>query len=696
MQRGEGVEVAVRDVGVPAEPVSPAALAWLLLPPALVVAASLTLLLAGPLGQVAFPDPGYHYWPEITVVRKPAVQAGALMAIGWTVAYAAAILVLARRAPALPPHARRIAVAAVQALAAAFLLACWIAQRHVTVGGSGRVYFTAATVLVAALLATLAAAGIGWWSRRAAARGARPRGASPGRRALALASVGTAVAATAVWVLPAVYTDSGLVAGPDALFLGAWFLDESAAVVNGRTPLVDMVAYGNLWPYLVAIPLGAFGGTYLAYTVTMAALTVVALLALFATLVRVTRRALAALVLYLPIVAMAFFIEVGTPVARYSPGTYYGMFPLRFAGPCLLVLLTALYVGRDPRRRRAAVALFAAGGLVAINNLDFGGGALLGTVAALALARWPLDPRGLVRLAGELAGGLAVAVALVCLLTLLRAGELPHPELLSRYGRIFVIGGNGNLPLPALGLHLAIAATFVGAVATAAVRAAARERNVVLTAVLAWSGLFGLGASLYYFAYRSHPDVLVNLFPAWTLTLALLVVAVVEAARARSRLGLPALAVLFAFGLAACSIAQLPDPWKQADRIGGRLQPGQPVYLPPEAFRAPELTTVVRRRTRPGERVLVLSPTGHRVAEAAGVVNVSPYPGLGQMPAREQLREALDVLRREGGDAVFVLDRVPPGFDAEMRRLGVRELNAWQVSGWPSELLLEFRATAHH
>ncbi len=684
------------DAASRSERVSATALGWLLLPLAVALAVPLTLALAPPLGSLAFPRPAITYWAEITPVRKPAIQAGYLLMVAWAIAYAVAIVVLARRGLRLPGGVGRAAVLAAQLLGAGLIVVCWLAQPHAEGSGSTRRYFTTATLVVAALLTALAAASLER-ARRSRAPEADAAPFTLGRRlvesrTLAGACIVVAVLATATAALSAVYTDAGLLGAPEALFLGAWFMDESSAVLNGRSPLVNMVAYGNLWPYAVAIPLRLFGDTYAAFTVTMATLTGVALLAVLGVLLRVTRSALFAVALYLPVLAMAFFIQTGTPVSRYSPGNYYGMFPLRYAGPFLLALLTAVYLGREQRRGRTTVALFAAAGLAALNNVDFGGAALLGTAAAILFTRPAFDRRALARLGACAALGLVAAAALASLLTLVRAGSLPQLGLLSRYGRIFVIGGNGNLPLPALGLHVVITLTFVAALATAGVRAAARERNRVLTGMLAWTGLFGLGASMYYYAYRSHPDVLIDFFALWALALALLVVVVYEAVAVRGRrLSLPAVAVLFGLALAACSIAQLPSPWAQVRRIENRLEPGQLSYIPADAFRAPYVTQVVSEQTHPGERVLVLSPTGHRVADDAGVVNVSPYPGLGQMPTRDQLHESLRMLEAEGGAKVFVSDRVPPEFDDDMRAQGYRAVGSWSVEhGWPSDVVAEY------
>lgn len=669
------------------EPVSPAALAWLLLPAALAVAVPLVLLLAPPLGDLLFPDRGVHYWPGNPMVRKPSIQAGYPLAAACVVVYAAAIVVVARREPTLPPRVRRLAVATVQLLAFALLVACWIAQRHLTSLGTRDAYFTTATVLVAALLTTLASAAL---ARRERVVAWSQRLTRPSPRTIAVGCTAVAVLATAVWALSGIYTDHGIVAAPDALFLAAWFFDETTAVLNGRSPLVNMAAYGYLWPYVAAIPVGLFRGTFLAYTATMMTLTGAALLALYWTLARVTRRALFALLLYLPVLATTFFVELGTPTARYSPGTYYGMFPLRYAGPFLLVLATTLHLARE-RRRRTTVLLFTAAGLVLLNNLDFGLAALLGTVAALALAQGPLERRRLTWLGFDAGLGVLAALALVSALTLIRAGSLPHLGLLARYGHYFVVGGQGNLALPGLGLHVAIALTFVAALAVAAVRAAGGERDVVLTGVLGWTGVFGLGACAYYYAYRSHPLVLINLFPAWAFALALLVVVVVRAAPAGRRVSLPATVVLFAFALVACSVAQLPTPWGQVRRIEGKLAAGQQSYMPAGAFRGVAVARVLAARTRPGERVVVFSPVGHRIARAAGVTDVSPYPGLGQMPAKEQFAETLAMLAAERGDKVFIAEPWSQDQLAALSTDGFQLVGHWHLRNWPVRQLLEYR-----
>jgi hypothetical protein len=257
--------------------------------------------------------------------------------------------------------------------------------------------------------------------------------------------------------------------------------------------------------------------------------------------------------------------------------------------------------------------------------------------------------RKLGRLVAEAALGLIAAALLVALLTLAVVGELPRFAQIFEFSRLYGVGGWAMLPMPTLGLHLAVYVTFGAAIVTATVRAVRGARDAVLTGLLAWSGVFGLIAG-GYFAGRSHPEVLIDFFSAWTFTLALLVVVVVRGWLSSSRRPtvaqlLPQLAVLFGFGLAVCSLAQTPLPWSQLARITNTSSD--------RVLEQPEAVGFVTRSAAPGESVLIFVPLSHRVAERAGVTNVSPYTSIESMPTEPQLQRALDALREAGGTRVF-------------------------------------------
>lgn len=668
--------------------VNTADLAWILLIPALLVAVPVIALLAPVGGRLLLPDPGYHYWPDTDVVRKPAVHVGYLMCGIAALLYAVAIVRLARTR--MRPRVRRALVVAAQVGAVAFVVACWIAQRQLTEKPT-RMYFTTATLVVAAL-ATLATALLvrAWREGRLKevplAAALRTRG-TPAVRWACLAA---AALVTVLWLLPGIHADRATPLGP--AYLDALFFDETTAVLNGRSPLVDLVAYGALWPYVAALPLAAFGGAYAAFSTTMAAITGLAMLAVYGILRRVSDSPLLALGLYVPVLATSFFIGERIGPDRYDPGTYYGMFPLRYAGPYLLAWLAIWQLQRPDASRWGRRLLYAAAGLVALNNVDFGVTALVATATMTLVVRPPRSRPALAALVLDVAAGLAAALLLVAALTLVRAGSLPDLGLLLRYGRVFVVGGAENRPLPGLGLHLVVSATFLAAAAVAAIRTVRAREGDLLAGALAWCAVFGFGASIYYYAYRSRPDVLVNLFSIWSLTVALLLLAAARGAPAARRWpSAPALAVCFAFFLAVCSVAQVPSPWQELDRISAPAPDGQ-VNLFLRDFRQARVTRLIAARTQPGERVAILSQVGHRIAEDAGVVNVSPFAGLEQMPAREQLAEVVDVLRREGGEKVFIAQAAHPGVDGALDALGYPLVARQLVERVPEVVVSEYRA----
>jgi hypothetical protein len=552
-----------------------------------------------------------------------------------------------RREIALPPTLTARLVTAAQWTAVAFALVCAIAQRTFTysVGYSfgepfHQVYFSWPTVAVAALLTAAAVVAAG--NERIAGTALRLARETPARRAGAAVA---AVALTASWLSTAVNTDASVGVNSLVSTVVPWSMSEPLAILGGLTPLVDFhTQYGQLLPWLPAAAMELAGTTVGVYTVAMATLSGIALLAVYAVLRRVTRSSLAALALFAPFLATSLFIKQGSADDRFSPANLFSVWPGRYFGPLLLLWLTArLLDGRAPRR---AVVLFGAAGLVAINNTEFGLAALVATAVALVCAAPPRDPRAWARLGLAAAGGLLAALAVVTLLSLVAAGELPRLGLALEFARIYG-GGFMMLPMPELGLHVVLYLTCAACLVVAAVRAAMRAPDRLLTGLLGWIGTFGLliGA---YFAGRSHPQVLIDLFGAWSLALCLLVVVVARAVHARPsrRPTVAEVAVLACFALCCCSLAQLPTPWSQIERIQRASE------FP--ALRQSAAVRFVVATTRPGETVAILTPLGHRVALDAGVRNVAPYSSSEAMPTFAQLDETVEALRAAGGRRVFL------------------------------------------
>jgi hypothetical protein len=498
------------------------------------------------------------------------------------------------------------------------------------------------------------------------------------RRGVALC---LAVLATALFLLPAVITDAnvgrsgGLLQTEVGLHAEDYF-----AVVNGRTPLVDYIGeYANLLPLAIAPLLAALDSSITAFTILMCGLSSVGLLAAFGVFREVTRRSWAAIALYVPFLALSLFPWDDRGAVREFDGNYYALLPDRLLGPFLLAWLCALAVRR---RRVPAWAIFLLAGLTLLNNSEFGAGALIATGLALSLGgdrSTPVRDR-LLGLARAAAIGIGAAVAIVSAVTLLRAGRLPDPALLNYFSRLVLRESFGLLPMPSLGLHWAMYATYVAALVTAAVRYARRDPDVLTTSMLAYSGTFGLTTGLY-FVGRSAEIQLMILFPVWALCLSLVAWTSARALREASaegrrltRLLLPAAAALIGFGVMVSAIDRVSPPWRQVSRLdaGGRA-----------AYDTPNAQRFIEAHSAPGDRVLVIgTPVDHRLADRAGVVNVSPLNSFIALVSADEADRSLDQLREEGGDAVFEAVTAPsamipywagiPGFAEILRRRGYR------------------------
>jgi hypothetical protein len=638
---------------VRARELTPSEAAWLVALPCAALVTLLVVALGPALGELLLAPRQMEFWPEYMplVAPEPTEQARYLLSLTAPPLLAAATIWLVRRRIRLAPELIGALVRGVQLGGMALLVACVAVQRTYRFGAPyaddegtfDTIYFTLRTLVVAAVLALGALAVM----RRAALRERAQRWLAESPTARVACSV-AAVLATAVWMLHAVNTESSFEAVQSTVAYHVRFtLDETYAVLAGNGPLVDFAAqYGSLLPYAFADAMRLLGSSAGVLSLLMCALTALALLAIFDLLRRVARTTPLALVLYLPFLATSLFMMRGPLENRYSLGTLLGAFPLRYAGPLLLVWLLARNL--DGARPQRVWPLFLAAGLVVLNNADFGIPALGATIAALLWSGTTVTRTRLRQLLLDAAIGSAAALAIVSLVTLAHTGSLPHLELLLRYARLFASAGFGMMPMrPLVGIALAIYLTYVAAIGLATARALQRHPDRLLTGLLAWSGVFGLGAGAYYMG-RSHPEVLTNMFPAWGLSVLLLTTAVVRdhlaAAPQQRRIGAPLVACLFAVGVMACSLGQTPTPWSQIERL--RVDA-------PRAFAPSFGERYVAQHTRRHEPVAILITMGHKIAYDLDLHDTAIYTGSPSIATEEQLAETVDALREAGGRKLF-------------------------------------------
>lgn len=703
MSAGLGAPAASRrGVAVPrprrTRSVDYATAAWLSAIPCAVAALATGYLLGPPLGRaIALESGGYTFlghWAS-WVHPEPTERARYVIAVCSVLLFAFATATAPRWLGSVPRRARAPLTIVAQLLLVGVVTGSLVAQAHFVFGpiysfwlpiSFKRTYFTPGTLVVGALLA----AGLAVALRSGRLRLQAAAMLQGETRRLALVIGALVLVVTAVWMLHAVHTDAEVAnaRGATAYHL-AFTMDETFAVLNGRTPLVDFSAqYASLWPFVVALPMLAFGKTVLVFTIAMCTITSVALLAIYGVLRRVTRSSLAALALYLPFLATSLFRIAGTLQSRSTNGSYYANFPLRYAAPFFLAWLVARRLQRGRDAAVEAWLLFVVAGLAVLNNGDFGIAALGATIAALLWTAPDTSRRALLRLAALAVAGLATALALVTMLTLIRAGSLPELWRLVDYARLYTVGNFSLLPIPGFfGVHLLVYLTYLAAIVIATVRMRRRARNRTLTGMLAWASVFGLGAGFYYVG-RSHPAALIDQFSAWALALMLLtVVAVRELATPRCcRFAIGAVAVLFGFGVMSCSLAQTPTPWEQLQRLSAPVAQGErgpePGALEPSAD--PQVARFVasladgpdRSVYKPGAPVAILLTNGHRIADAYGVIDVSPYTGVESMETVQRVETAIRALRDAGGNTVILPDPLDESIYPVLARLGFEPMTA--------------------
>jgi hypothetical protein len=653
IQRSAGGEASATPAR---EPLTPTTLAWLAVVPVAVVGVVLGWVLGPPLGRHLFAvNPhAYTFLPspnfEGPLTPDPTQHARFVIALVVPAMFALGLLRLRAGRWRLPTRLVTVWVVAAQLAGVAFAALSGYEQRHVwLMWAPGRTYFPSWGLPAAVAFALL----VVLW----AGRGSIPDRLThhPGRR-WDIVLGAAAIILALLWLLPYIYRGQNLSAANGAVQYNLMFSgDDILSVSDGRSPLVNYVGqYTQLLPYGLAPVLGLLNYTIGALTTGFTLLAVAGFACIYRVFRRLTRDPRIALALYVPFLAISVDPQTIVGDQRLSVAADFSIYSIRYLGPFVLAWLLARHLdGAAPRRR---FWLFAVGGLVMINNVDFGVPALGATFVALWIARGPEGLlRRLLELIRDLALGVLAAAAAVCVLTLVRAGTLPDFGYAIYFARLFALIGVGQLPMPELGFHLVVYMTFVAALLTAVVRARRADSDATLTGMLAFSAIFGLGAASYY-ANRSHPDVLMALFSAWGFSVSLLAWVALRALwlgarqaelHQRVRGALPVLAALVCLGLTASTISGFPPPWSQVSRIQSNTGVIADVV--------PGAVPFLKAHTRPGDHVLLLMGLGHNIAREAGIVNVMPFNNPITMVLAQQVRLALHFLRASHGDQIFAV-----------------------------------------
>ncbi|MCW2667203.1 MAG: hypothetical protein JWN57_2165 [Frankiales bacterium] len=517
-----------------------------------------------------------------------------------------------------------------------------------------------------------------------------------------------AVVLTAAFVSTTVYADKNIAAAPQATWYHLTFVSEEfAAFLGGATPLVDFTPqYTSLLPYLVAPIFWLTGFSVGSFTTVMAALTGMALLSAYVAVRHVTRGPVTSLVLYGIFLAMTFYPSARVGSEVHTVATYYAEMPLRYLFTLLLTGAVALLAVRSHQWGWGVLlGVLAGGGL--LNNVEFGLPAVGAVVVAVFVAQ---SARGVAERWSAVAAaevrvllGMCLAVALYCAVVAARSGHLPDVGQLLYFSRQFAASGFFMLPMPGpFGLHLVMYLSCALGLAHALCRCltgTTAGRDGSRLGLLAYTAVFALGAGTYYVG-RTHPSVLIAIFCAWTLCMVVLASEVLSwlapvlagPVAVRRLLAVPLAALAGLVALAATSALADDFLGQQPGRIASRTA------VP--SFAATDMHRFVADCTAPGDDVMMIYPTGHRIADRERVRDHFPYNHPGSVVTMEQLEDVVAALRSGQVEAVFteplrgeveqalaaagfatVLQRPTQGPAAEAPVTGAGPMSLWRPVG---------------
>jgi len=462
-----------------------------------------------------------------------------------------------------------------------------------------------------------------------------------------------------VGLLPSLFTAGNLLhAHWSIIYHTSFTLEDFAAIVAGRTPLVDFSPqYQNLLPLLAILYFRLFGLSVTSFSLLMTLLSAAELTLAYAILRQVTRSEWGSTLLFVPFAAIGFYPvpEVTPPLERYYSFNVYMQHPLRTFGPWVVAFLCARYLAKPSRKKM--MALFVVGAFAAVNNVDFGLPAFIASLAAvLATADIGLLP-SLENVRPILLRAFAAAVVALSVfmaLCLVRSGSLPNFTRWLDVQRTYVFYGFGMLPMPAMGIYWIVFGTFLAAIALALLSLARDESGGPEVrdryGMLLFGGIFGFGASMYYVG-RSHPWSLIVIFSFWGFSLALLSWEAFSAWRGQETLGrlwlslVPAALLVAHVSICLLAIVEINQPFGQIERLFIR----SPVF----SDRLAELDGFVKRHAAAGERVVISFPYGHLVGVTAGVDNVFPFGFAGELLTFGQVDQLVEAIQRNQVTRIF-------------------------------------------
>lgn len=447
-------------------------------------------------------------------------------------------------------------------------------------------------------------------------------------------------------LLPCVFSESNFGAVHERI---TWHLpfvmEEFTSVFSGQTPLVDFFPmYSQLLPYGLAPIFNLLGFSIFHFTLLMAVLSAICIYSGYSILKWVSPRSSVTLFLFLGWYGMFVRPLEGAGGIRYSTFSYFALGPVRYFGFWSVAALTLKVAKGKMRLLPQFICTFWAG-LVAINNLDLGFPALIGSAFVLLMSSVNRVKSFLM-----LAAGCVVAYATAVLLPFLRSGKLPLFHESISFQMAAARFGFAALPTPLFGMHWIVLFGFLSSLAIGLGYFWNRRKEAAPSAIdplmqaLLFFGIAGSGA-FAYFVNRSHWQVLLAFSTIGIFPFILLSVQVLFRIERPLKLSLPVLISIATFTGSFSFLNFIPNPVEHLRRIvsiKGSLNEKQMPYV-----------SMVRENVVADELIFVAYPFGHQIAMIAGVRNVFPYATSESVVLKSQLENVTKVIVEQKIKKIF-------------------------------------------
>jgi hypothetical protein len=473
-----------------------------------------------------------------------------------------------------------------------------------------------------------------------------------------------AVALTGIALMPSVYTDGNLLKA-HGIVVSHFYTTygEFSAILNGKTSLVDYYPqYQNLLSYLTLPIFKLFGLSTLSYTLTMAFLSFVGMLAIFKVFRKLTQSSWKAFALYISFLSISFYPSSYPQLLNSF--NYYAMWPLRYFLPSVCAYFLVRTLASPTRMKIVLFSFFCS--LTALNNLDFGIPTWVGCLAALlATTEVPFfkNLRPHLRILTYFLVGTLGALLSFYLGTWLRSGQVPDFLGLIQFQSIFALHGFNMMDTPRYGLHGVIFLTYIAALLmgisswfTSPPRSSQDRQSIGL---LFFCAIFGCGTFMYYLG-RSHPLVLITLFPGWAFAGMIVLWNFIrpffeKPQMARRRIAfsvLPAALLFFHYALFLSVLPWVESPIIESKRF----------FIHSDDLKATQQKFVnyVKQKTHQNEEVTLLFPDGEGIAREAGVKNQFLYNSHYSLILKKQVQKV--ILELDAHQIKKVVGAFPPHY----------------------------------